>query len=104
MTQANMASSVTYPARRAGELREEIALYNRLYHVLDAPTITDGEFDSLMAELREIERIHPEVVTPDSSTQTVGAAPGSGGGRQRVEHIRPMLSLNNVVAQHKCPD
>ena len=96
MTEANMAASVTDPARRAGELREEIALHNRLYHVLDAPTITDGEFDSLTAELREIERIHPEVVTPDSPTQTVGAAPGSGGGRQRVEHIRPMLSLNNV--------
>ena len=95
MTQEQTAVTAN-PAVRAERLREEIARHNRLYHVLDAPMISDAEFDSLMAELRGIERSHPEVAAQDSPTRTVGAAPDSNGGRQRVEHIAPMLSLSNV--------
>ena len=95
MTQEQTAVTAN-PAVRAERLREEIARHNRLYHVLDAPMISDAEFDSLMAELRGIEGSHPEVAAQDSPTRTVGAAPDSNGGRQRVEHIAPMLSLSNV--------
>ena len=95
MTQEQTAVTAN-PAVRAERLREEIARHNRLYHALDAPVISDGEFDSLMAELRGIERSHPEVAAQDSPTRTVGTAPDSNGGRQRVEHVAPMLSLSNV--------
>ena len=103
MTQEQMAAA-DGPAERAERLREEIARHNRLYHVLDAPVISDAEFDALMAELRGIERAHPDVVTPDSPTRTVGAAPDSNGGRQKVEHIAPMLSLSNVLDEGQLID
>ena len=103
MTQEQTAV-VDSPAVRAERLREEVARHNRLYHVLDAPVITDGEFDALMAELRELESEHPEVATPDSPTQTVGAAPDSNGGRQKVEHLTPMLSLSNVLNEGELID
>ena len=95
MTQQQTAVTAN-PAVRAERLREEIARHNRLYHALDVPMISDAEFDSLMAELRGIERSHPEVAAQDSPTRTVGAALDWNGGRQRVEHVAPMLSLSNV--------
>ena len=104
MTQMDTVASRVDVAERAERLREEIARHNRLYHVLDAPVISDPEFDALMAELRAIERAHPEVVTPDSPTRTVGAAPESNGGRQKVEHIVPMLSLSNVLDEDELLD
>ena len=103
MTQEQTAV-VDSPAVRAERLREEVARHNRLYHVLDAPVITDGEFDTLMVELRELESEHPEVATPDSPTQAVGAAPDSNGGRQKVEHLTPMLSLSNVLNEGELID
>lgn len=84
----------TDPAARAAQLREEIALHNRLYYEEDAPTLTDAQYDSLLDELRAIEAEHPELVDPISPTQQVGGAPA--GRFPQVEHIVPMLSLANA--------
>lgn len=64
------------------------------YHVMDAPEVPDAEYDRLMAELRELEAAHPELITPDSPTQRVGAAPLSAF--DQVRHEVPMLSLDNA--------
>ncbi len=75
-------------------LRREIDAHNYAYHVLDNPTVPDAEYDRLMRRLQEIEREHPELVTPDSPTQRVGAAKLEAF--REVRHARPMLSLDNV--------
>ena len=80
--------------RRVAELREKIEKANYEYHVLDQPTIADEAYDALMRELRELEAAHPELVTPESPTQRVGA-PASNRFAP-VEHASPMLSLSNV--------
>jgi len=80
--------------KRAAELRERIEKANYEYHVLDTPTIADEAYDALMRELQELEAKHPELVTPDSPTQRVGA-PASNRFAP-VEHARPMLSLSNA--------
>ncbi|WP_338577376.1 NAD-dependent DNA ligase LigA [Erwinia sp. E_sp_W01_1] len=64
------------------------------YHVMDAPEVPDAEYDRLMRELRELEQAHPELITPDSPTQRVGAAPLSAF--EQVRHEVPMLSLDNA--------
>ncbi len=79
---------------RVEELRSEISRHNHLYHTLNAPEIPDHEFDALFAELRELEYRFPELVTPDSPTQQVGAAPGRTFAV--VEHRVRMLSLGNA--------
>jgi DNA ligase (NAD+) len=79
---------------RVEALRQEINQHNYRYHVLDDPIISDGEFDALMNELRELEAEHPELQSPDSPTQRVGAGPSEAFGV--VEHIIPMLSLANA--------
>ena len=76
------------------DLRAQIRRHDYLYHVKDAPEISDAEFDRLMRELREFEERHPDLVTPDSPTQRVGGAPAEGF--QEVTHHRPMLSLGNA--------
>lgn len=86
--------SEEHPERRADELRSIIEKLNYDYHVLDQPTATDAEYDEYMRELRALEEAHPELVTADSPTQRVGAAPHAGF--QRVEHPIPLLSLSNV--------
>ncbi|MGH2976389.1 MAG: DNA ligase LigA-related protein, partial [Solirubrobacterales bacterium] len=80
--------------RRAGELRRALAEHNRRYYVLDDPIIGDDEYDALLDELRAIEADHPELRTPDSPTQRVGAPPLDRF--ERVEHAEPMLSLANA--------
>ncbi len=80
--------------KRAAELRERIERANYEYHALDAPTISDEAYDALLRELLELETQHPELVTPDSPTQRVGAAPS--GRFAPVEHASPMLSLANA--------
>ena len=75
-------------------LREEINHHNYRYHALDDPQITDFEFDRLMISLRELEGRYPELVTPESPTQRVGAPPAQGFAQ--VEHPLPMLSLANA--------
>ncbi|MGO9854167.1 MAG: NAD-dependent DNA ligase LigA [Acidimicrobiales bacterium] len=81
-------------AARAAELRALIVRYNELYHVLDAPEIPDAEYDLLVVELRQLEADHPALATPDSPTQTVGAAPS--GLFAEVRHRVPMMSLDNA--------
>jgi DNA ligase (NAD+) len=80
--------------QRAEELRHELALHNRRYYVLDDPLIDDHEYDALLDELRGIEAEHPELRTPDSPTQRVGAPPLDRFAQ--VEHAEAMLSLANA--------
>lgn len=89
-----MTTKSADPAARAAELRTIIDEANHRYHVLDAPTMEDAEYDRLLRELQDLEAAHPEVSTPDSPTQRVGAAPSSAF--QNVRHDVPMLSLGNV--------
>ncbi|WP_455268799.1 NAD-dependent DNA ligase LigA [Rahnella aceris] len=76
------------------QLRTQLRHHEYQYHVLDAPEVPDAEYDRLMRELRELETAHPELVTADSPTQRVGAAPLSAF--EQVRHRVPMLSLDNV--------
>ncbi|HEU5153076.1 MAG TPA: NAD-dependent DNA ligase LigA, partial [Iamia sp.] len=85
---------VTDPARRAAELRTEIAEHDRRYHELDAPTISDADYDALVRELRALEETHPDLVTEDSPTQRVGSAPSALFAP--VQHRQPMMSLDNA--------
>jgi DNA ligase (NAD+) len=80
--------------RRRDELVPVIRRANELYYVADAPELSDAEYDRLMRELVAIETAYPALVTPDSPTQRVGAAPTGTFGE--VVHQRPMLSLGNV--------
>lgn len=81
-------------AARARELRAQIEHHNYRYYVLDDPEASDAQYDRLMRELQALEAQHPEIITPDSPTQRVGAAPVSG--LQEVVHVKPMLSLDNA--------
>ena len=80
--------------QRVTELRDLINHHNYRYYVLDSPEISDAEYDVLMQDLKRLEDEHPELITPDSPTQRVGAAPVEEFGV--VEHPVPMLSLANV--------
>ena len=82
------------PSQHIAELREQIRYHLYRYHVLDDPLISDAEYDALMRELRALEQAHPELVTPDSPTQRVGAAPSEKFAK--VRHPVPMLSLGNA--------
>lgn len=88
----NMASI----KQRVDKLRELINHHNYRYYVLDSPEISDNEYDKLMLELKRLEEAHPELVTPDSPTQRVGAAPVEAFGV--VEHPQPLLSLANAFS------
>ena len=81
-------------AKRIEELRRELNLHNYRYYVLDDPLVSDQEYDRLMEELRALEAAHPDLLTPDSPTQRVGAAPAEGF--TQVRHRQPMLSLGNA--------
>lgn len=81
---------------RVSQLRNEINEHNYQYYVLDAPTITDSEWDRLYAELAALEEEYPELITVDSPTQRVGASPLSEFAE--VVHSAPMLSLNNAFS------
>ncbi|SQA82531.1 NAD-dependent DNA ligase LigA [Citrobacter freundii] len=76
------------------ELRTTLRHHEYLYHVMDAPEIPDAEYDRLLRELRELEAQHPDLITPDSPTQRVGAAPLTAFSQ--IRHEVPMLSLDNV--------
>ena len=86
--------SASDPATRVEELRAVLNEANHRYHVLDAPTISDREYDLLFKELNELEAAHPELVTEESPTQRVGAP--VEGGFPSVRHDVPMLSLGNA--------
>jgi DNA ligase (NAD+) len=85
---------VSDPGARAKALRQELAEHNHRYYVLDDPLIDDDAYDALLDELRAIEAEHPELRTPDSPTQRVGAPPLERF--QQVEHAEQMLSLANA--------
>ena len=85
---------MTEPLDRAIWLRNEIEQHNRAYYVLDAPQISDAAYDLLMRELQALEAAHPELITPESPTQRVGATPLAAFGS--VTHAVPMLSLGNA--------
>lgn len=84
------------------ELRRQINTANYHYYVLDNPTISDAEYDRLMRELQELETHHPELITPDSPTQRVGAQPLTGFGT--VTHRIPLLSLDNAMNEGELLD
>ena len=79
-------------AARIEKLRKEIEYHNYRYHALDDPEISDQEYDQLFDELLDIEKEHPYLITPNSPTQRVGAAPSETF--QPVQHLQPMLSLD----------
>ena len=81
-------------AARAAELRDLIEYHNRRYHVLDAPEIPDADYDALVRELSELETTHPDLATPDSPTQSVGAPVSTLFAE--VRHRVPMMSLDNA--------
>jgi len=81
-------------AARAAALRQQIERANYAYYVLDAPEISDAEYDGMFRELQALEEAQPELRTPDSPTQRVGAAPASS--LAKYTHRRPMLSLANA--------
>ncbi|MGH2403632.1 MAG: NAD-dependent DNA ligase LigA [bacterium] len=83
--------------RRAARLREEIEEHTYKYFVLDAPTISDAAFDRLVREFRDLEARYPDLVTPDSPTQRVGAPPSAAFAT--VRHRTPMLSLANAFEE-----
>lgn len=87
----------TAARRRVDELRALINRYNHEYHVLQQPTISDAEWDSLFHELRQLEADNPDLMSPDSPTQQIGAAPAQGFAQ--VRHETPMLSLSNVFTR-----
>ena len=91
-----MSGAVPDPAARAAELRELVRYHNERYHRLDAPEISDADFDQLVRELRAIEADHPDLVVPDSPTATVGSAPSALF--EPVEHRIPMMSLDNAFS------
>jgi DNA ligase (NAD+) len=85
--------------QRINKLRELINYHNYRYYVLDSPEISDAEYDELMRELEQLEEAHPELITPDSPTQRVGAAPVEAFGV--VEHPQPLLSLANAFSDEE---
>ncbi|MGI8923532.1 MAG: NAD-dependent DNA ligase LigA [Fimbriimonadales bacterium] len=82
------------PAKRAAELREKLNYHSHLYFVLDQPTIPDADWDAMLAELKAIEEAQPQLTTPDSPTQRIGATPSRRFKSHR--HAKPMLSLDNA--------
>src|SRR5512145_877204 len=81
-------------ADRVKELRALIHYHNERYYVQDNPEISDAEFDELMRELASLEAAHPELRDPESPTERVGGRPAEGF--ETVEHLAPMLSLENA--------
>ncbi|HEX4243780.1 MAG TPA: NAD-dependent DNA ligase LigA [Steroidobacteraceae bacterium] len=89
-------------AARVAELKETLERYNYRYHALDDPEVPDAEYDRLMVELRGLEAAHPDLLSPDSLTQRVGAAPVAAFGT--VKHRVPMLSLDNAFSDEEVRD
>src|SRR5919106_3484522 len=84
------------PAEQVARLREQIDRANHAYYVNDAPEISDAEYDRLFRELQALEAAHPELQSPDSPTQRVGAEIASA--LAKYPHRRPMLSLANAFS------
>ncbi|BAV33342.1 NAD-dependent DNA ligase LigA [Sulfuricaulis limicola] len=92
-------SSAGKPRQRAAELRQEINHHNYRYYILDSPLISDAQYDKLLRELQELEAKYPDLITPDSPTQRVGAAPSQEFGE--VRHSIPMTSMDNAFSDEE---
>ena len=84
------------PDERLRQLRDQVRHHEERYYVLNDPEISDAEFDALLKQLDALEAEHPDLVTPDSPTQRVAGRPSEGF--QTVEHLQPMLSLDNTYS------
>ena len=91
------AQGMENTAVRAEELRSRLREASHRYYVLDAPTLSDAEYDRLFRELEQIEAEHPDLITPDSPTRRVGAAPSEKFAK--VTHRRQMMSLANAMTE-----
>jgi DNA ligase (NAD+) len=87
------------PKKEIERLREGINYHNIRYYRDDSPEVSDAEYDQLMQRLKELEDAHPDLVTPDSPTQRVGAAPLEKF--EKSTHLRPMFSLENAMSDEK---
>ncbi len=88
--------------KRIEALREQLNEHNYRYYVLDAPVVSDAEYDRLLRELQDLERRYPELIVPDSPTQRVGAAPAGEFGE--VRHRVPMTSMDNAMTDAEVQD
>lgn len=93
-----MAMDISALQARLEELRQEIRFHNYRYYVVNQPIVSDGEYDRLMRELREIEESHPDWIAPDSPTQRTGAPPSERF--TKLQHPAPILSLANAFDEH----
>jgi DNA ligase (NAD+) len=98
MNEAIMAG-LSEAKQKINKLRELLNYHNHRYYVLDSPEISDAEYDKLMRQLKQLEDEHPELVTPDSPTQRIGATPIAAFGI--VEHPQPLLSLANAFSDEE---
>ena len=89
-----MAAADLTPDQQIESLREDLRHHEHLYYVLDAPELSDAQYDALMNRLKTLEAQHPELITPDSPSQRVGGKPREGF--RKTPHSRPMLSLDNA--------
>ncbi|MEI6703144.1 MAG: NAD-dependent DNA ligase LigA, partial [Deltaproteobacteria bacterium] len=94
LTFSDIVTPQQSPEEKIKELRCLIEYHDRRYYQLDAPEISDADYDSLFRELSALEERHPELITPESPTQRVGGAPVDGF--IAVRHRMPMLSLDNA--------
>ena len=92
----------TNPAQRINQLVKLINQYNYEYHVLDTPSVDDAVWDSLMAELKQLEQKYPSLITPESPTQRVGDKQIDGFVKK--EHKKRILSLNDVFSLQEVKD
>src|SRR6266404_6736818 len=94
-----MTSGEKQAAKRVAQLREQIEEHNRRYYEEAAPTISDRQYDSLYAELVDLERSFPQLASPESPTQRVGGKPLTAFAQ--IEHRAPMLSLDNTYSEEE---
>jgi len=88
--------------KKIEDLRGKLRHHEYLYYALDAPEISDAEYDSMMRQLKTLEDAHPQLITPDSPTQRVGGKPREGF--VKVAHSSPMLSLDNALGETELRD
>src|SRR3954452_12789117 len=88
---------MTSAAKRIAELREEIRFHDRKYYEESRPVITDRDYDRLMQELVELEKAHPDLITPESPTQRVGGDVQTE--LKPVRHAVPMMSIDNTYSE-----
>ena len=99
MAGKSTASDLNRAKKRSEELHEQLNHHSHAYYVLDNPEIPDSEYDRLYRELQQLEKQFPELITPDSPTQRVGAEPLKAFSQ--VTHRIPMLSLDNVFSEEE---